>query len=396
MAGFRKAKAEQAALKMGLYGPPGSGKTFTALLIAEGLAAKSGKRIAFVDTEHGTDFYCKAVPTRHVHPEAFDFDALYTKSITEVLSAVKSLKDADYGVVIIDSITHIWEAARAAYDGRTTKAGTIPFHAWGKIKKPYKELMAYLLSSPMHFLLCGRQGTEYETDEETEELKAIGVKMKAEGETPYEPHILIRMEAIKPKKTNEIGKVCAYAEKDRTGVLAGRSFINPTYDDLCAPLFGLLGGSQAKIASDDETAAKDAEALAEEERKKAQQSTALLEEWSAKILLARSDKELKAVGKNITPQLKAQMLPSDVATLRDKYLEREQTIKLRSDDDQPEESPDTELRKQFDVCATKEHVDDCEREALSKCTTDEMKDFVSMLAKDARDRVLGNSNQTAA
>ena len=27
MAGFRKAKAEQAALKMGIYGPPGSGKT---------------------------------------------------------------------------------------------------------------------------------------------------------------------------------------------------------------------------------------------------------------------------------------------------------------------------------------------------------------------------------
>ena len=38
MAGFRKAKAEQAALKIGLYGPPGSGKTFTSLLIAEGLA----------------------------------------------------------------------------------------------------------------------------------------------------------------------------------------------------------------------------------------------------------------------------------------------------------------------------------------------------------------------
>lgn len=26
MAGFRKAKAEQAAIKMGIYGPPGSGR----------------------------------------------------------------------------------------------------------------------------------------------------------------------------------------------------------------------------------------------------------------------------------------------------------------------------------------------------------------------------------
>jgi Cdc6-like AAA superfamily ATPase len=44
MAGFRKAKAEQAALKMGVYGPPGSGKTFTSLLLAEGLGKVSGKR----------------------------------------------------------------------------------------------------------------------------------------------------------------------------------------------------------------------------------------------------------------------------------------------------------------------------------------------------------------
>jgi hypothetical protein len=53
--------------------------------------------------------------------------------------------------------------------------------------------------------------------------------MKAEGETAYEPHILIRMEAIKPKKTNELAQIVAYAEKDRTGVLAGdRSSIPPS------------------------------------------------------------------------------------------------------------------------------------------------------------------------
>jgi pantothenate kinase-related protein Tda10 len=69
MAGFRKAKAEQAALKIGMYGPPGSGKTFTSLLIAEGLSIASGKRVAYVDTERGTDFYCKDVPSRSIHPQ---------------------------------------------------------------------------------------------------------------------------------------------------------------------------------------------------------------------------------------------------------------------------------------------------------------------------------------
>src|ERR1700730_13244457 len=115
MSGFRKAKAEQAALKNAIYGPPGSGKSFTTLLLAEGLAKREGKRIAYVDTEHGTDFYCKDVPERAVHPEAFDFDAIYTRSLMEVLREVKALDPSIYCVIVIASITHLWEAARAAY-----------------------------------------------------------------------------------------------------------------------------------------------------------------------------------------------------------------------------------------------------------------------------------------
>lgn len=323
MAGFRKAQPQQAALKLGLYGPPGSGKTFTSLLIAEGLAKASGKRIAMVDTEHGSDFYCASVPTRRAHPGAFDFDALYTRSITETLQAVRSLPVSEYGVVVIDSVTHLWEACIAAYGGNQTRAGTIPMHAWGKIKKPYKDLMSFLLSSPLHVLICGRQGTEYATDEETDELKAVGVKMKAEGETPYEPHILIRMEAIRPKKTNELADIVAYVEKDRTGVISGRSIINPTFETVASPIIGLLGGTQANMGTMDETAARDAEQIGQAEREREEQSAKIRREFSARIDLASTPKDLKAIGARITPQLKAGMLTSDVSALREKYLLRE-------------------------------------------------------------------------
>lgn len=325
MAGFRKAKAEQAAIKLGMYGPPGSGKTFTALLIAEGLAKITGKRIAYVDTEHGTDFYCKAVPTRRVHPEAFDFDAIYTRSITEVESAVKEL-NGDHGVVVIDSITHIWEAAIGAYSGRQTKIGTIPMQAWGKIKKPYKSIISALLSSPAHVIFCGRQGTEYATDEETDELKAVGLKMKAEGETPYEPHILLRMEAQKPRKTNEVAQIIAYAEKDRTGVLAGRSFVNPTFESLCAPILGLLGDTQAQVPTGDETANLDAETMAVQEIERLRVSAQHYKDFVAQITLAKTMADLKSLGKEITPALKSQMTPEDLANLREQYLEREKEL----------------------------------------------------------------------
>ena len=327
MAGFKKAKAEQAALKMGVYGPPGSGKTFTSLLLAEGLGVATGKRVAYIDTERGTDFYCKEVRSRKVHPEAFDFDALYTKSITEALQAVKDLNPNEYGVIVIDSITHIWEAAINAYGGNQTRAGTIPMHAWGKIKKPYKELMTILLSSPMHVIICGRQGTEYSTDSETDQLKAIGVKMKAEGETAYEPHILIRMESIKPTKTNEVAQIVAYAEKDRTGVLSGRSFINPNYESLCSGLLPLLGLTQAKIATNDETAANDSERLSDIDIEFEKTSKGILDELSGKILLCKTKAEVEAVSKTITPSLKSMMLSEHLTEVRAKWKAKESELK---------------------------------------------------------------------
>ena len=135
---FQKPQAHKAALKMAMYGPAGSGKTFTALLVAEGLARQTGKRIAYVDTEYGTAFYGQAVAERGVHPQAFDFDVLYTKSITQALDAVRGLDHTTHGALVIDSISHIWDAAITAYTGKRTKAGTVPLHAWGAIKKPYK------------------------------------------------------------------------------------------------------------------------------------------------------------------------------------------------------------------------------------------------------------------
>jgi KaiC/GvpD/RAD55 family RecA-like ATPase len=136
MTAFQKPRALKAALKMALYGSAGAGKTFTSLRIAEGLAQHTGKRIAFVDTENGTAFYGQHVPQRRVHPEAFDFDALYSRSITEVLTALRHLDPNTHSVVVIDSISHLWDACKNAYTGRMTRAGTVPLNAWPATKTP--------------------------------------------------------------------------------------------------------------------------------------------------------------------------------------------------------------------------------------------------------------------
>ena len=324
---FKKAKAEQAALKIGIYGRQGSGKTFTALMMAEGIAATTKKRVAYVDTERGTDFYTKAVTERRIHPEAFDFDAIYTRSIAEVTKEVRALKPAEYCCVVLDSVTHLWEAAVNAYSGRKGGGGQIPFHAWTGIKKPYKELMQFLINSPMHVLLCGREGQVYETDPNTDEVKASGFKMKAEGETPYEPHILFRMDPERNRDGSTTIRI--YAEKDRTSVLAGQTIVlytpdgktpkNATFDRLVKPLLGLLGDKQAQVETNDEAAARDSEEIAAAAAAKDKRSLELREEYEARFKLAKTSEDVEALSKELTKDLKAQMHAEDVTALRDAY-----------------------------------------------------------------------------
>lgn len=287
---FKKAAAKQARLKIGFYGPPGSGKTFTALLLAEGLARAEGKRVALLDTERGSDFYTLNAP-RETHPEAFDFDALYTRSLADVTEAVQALDPAEHGVVVIDSISHLWDAAIEAYQGKRTKGDGIPMPAWASIKRPYKNLIRFLLDSPMHVIICGRQKNIFDTNDQGEMTKA-GVGMRAEGETEYEPHVCIRMEVKRGDPT-----VYAVFEKDRTGILANRTIPNPSFATF-APMLDLLGGEQATSEDPDEVAARDSELLSQDNDKakgREQKSAALFAEFSAAISAATTMEALTDV-----------------------------------------------------------------------------------------------------
>lgn len=333
MAGFRKAKAEQAAIKMAIYGPPGSGKTFSTLLFVEGIAKRTKKRVAFVDTERGTDFYAQPVKEREAHPDAFDFDALYTRSLSDVLKECQALKFEEHAVIVIDSITHLWEAAIASYTGPKTKAGTIPMWAWSKIKEPYKRLMHFLINSPFHVFILGRQGNEFIEDEETGETKAAGVKMKAEGETPYEPHVCCRMESVKHLKKKGANKTAAmdaiptlFAEKDRSGLLQGKVFEWPNFEKVIAPLMGLLGTKQAEVQSTDDAALNDAEANQKAEQERVASSRRTREQFEARFKLAKDQKEVESIAKAITPAVKKAMLATDVTALRDAYLAAKEIV----------------------------------------------------------------------
>jgi hypothetical protein len=316
---FRKAAPQQARLKVSIYGPPGSGKTFTTLLFAEGLAAARGKRVAYVDTERGTDFYALPVPDRTVHPASFDFDAIYTRSLAEVIREVDNLDLATYGVVVIDSVTHLWEAAQEAYTGKRTSRDSIPFSAWAAIKRPYKALIAKLMAIPADVFILGRQKNLFEND--GDEIRKVGVGMKAESDTPYEPHICLRMEA------DRTGHYCMHAEKDRSGVLAGKVVVDPNYQTI-APLLGILGDVQAASEDEDERIAADSELLTDQDAKiraKADKSRDFLSRFQGAALAAKSVEDLGALAAEVK-KAKRYMLDEHVAALTEVYKARRDSI----------------------------------------------------------------------
>lgn len=291
---FQKAKgAGHAKLKIAFYGSQGTGKTFTSLLLGEGLAAREGKRIAYIDTEFGTNWYAMPIKERKVHPEAFDFDVIYTRSVMEMLEAVRGIDPNQHGVVIVDSVTHAWDAAKEAYTGPKMRNGQIPIQAWAAIKKPYKQLMAALLDGNFHAIICGRESIVMEEDENTGEMKVTGAKIKAEGETGYEPHLLARMSQKREKKTEEF-HIESFFEKDRSGVLAGRTIIDPNFDTFAPVISHLTGGTQAKLGAPEDAAEKDAEAISREEEKATKERSALFTQIKTAIQGSRTLDELKA------------------------------------------------------------------------------------------------------
>lgn len=261
---FVKATNGQAKLTMSIYGPAGSGKTCTSLMFAEGLAKASGKRIAFVDTEEGSGYYTMPIPERIVHPEAFDFDVLRTRSLLDLLDSLKSLDPAKFSTIIIDSISHFWESAISAWDGKktyneVTKMEGVPQYAWGYIKAPFKELIRFLMNSPFHIIIVGRQKDDYKNEE------LVGVKMHAEKDTAYEPQMCFRMELRKSQNDSTISRIVMCVEKDRTSILQGKTVPNPTFETI-KPHLQLLQTEQAQIEDPVQVAKKDSELLIQVEK----------------------------------------------------------------------------------------------------------------------------------
>jgi DNA polymerase III delta prime subunit len=164
---FKKATKTESRLRLALSGPSGSGKTYSALNIAKHL----GKTIAVIDTEHNSAIK---------YADKFDFDVenLTDHHPAKYVEAIKDAGQAEYDVIIIDSLSHAWfkelELAGKGFDG------------WKNVRPLERALIDAMLSSPCHIIATMRSKTEYVMEEYTKRNGDKGTAPNKVGLAPIQ------------------------------------------------------------------------------------------------------------------------------------------------------------------------------------------------------------------
>jgi hypothetical protein len=243
---FKKLENNRPFAKIAFEGFAGDGKSFTATQVAIGIhkLIQSKKPIAIFDTERAF----KALKPQF---DAAGIEAVVddeNRSLEALNQAIKWCEEGNADVLIIDSITHVYEAYLQAYMKSKNRV-RLQFDDWGILKPMWKEKFSTpFVQAKVHIIFTGRAGYEYsdEKNEETgkREIRKSGIKMKAENETAFEPDILVLMEKEMQVLTDK-KQVWREATilKDRTTVIDGKTFKNPSFNDFYPAIAQLLDGT---------------------------------------------------------------------------------------------------------------------------------------------------------
>jgi len=158
---IRPVQSGQSKVVIGIAGISGSGKTYTALLMARGMVSKAYE-IGFLDTENG-----RGSLYSDILDEPFMIGDLYPPFSPERYSAaIKEFQDAGVKVLVIDSVTHEWEGEGGCDDiANGLKPDGTPRKVanWIGAKRSHKGFMNVLLQSNMDIICCirAREKTDF-------------------------------------------------------------------------------------------------------------------------------------------------------------------------------------------------------------------------------------------
>lgn len=168
---IRPAVREGARVVIGVSGVSGSGKTYTALQLAWGLAKGDASKVGLLDTENKRgSLYSDILVSSKKEVQQFLIGDLYAPfSPQRYGQAIKEFQEAGVEVLVIDSASHEWEGEGGCEDiaddgGRVAN--------WKKAKREHKRFMNTLLTCDMHIIVClrAREKTSFKDPKKPESL----------------------------------------------------------------------------------------------------------------------------------------------------------------------------------------------------------------------------------
>lgn len=157
----KPAKREHTPLLIGLTGPSGGGKTYSALRLATGIQQEVGGDIYFIDTESRRALhYADKFKFKHI-----DFRAPYGS--LDYLAALQFAVGAGAKVVIVDSMSHEHEGPGGMVDLHDQivdkmagndfgKRERVKMLAWSEPKQKRRQLINGILQLNANFIFCFR------------------------------------------------------------------------------------------------------------------------------------------------------------------------------------------------------------------------------------------------
>ena len=217
MAGLRKAQRRAAKIRLGLASPSGGGKTYSALLIAKGLAG-SWDKVAVIDTENGSaDLYSHLGDynvlqlTAPYHPDKY-------------IAAIRECEQAGMEVIVVDSITHEWSGVGGCLELQqiATEKQRIKntYTAWKEVTPLHQKFIDAILQSNCHIITTVRSKTDYLQMEEQgrKSIQKVGMAQVTRDGFEYELTVSLELDVNHH----------AVVSKDRTGLFEGRPSFVPT------------------------------------------------------------------------------------------------------------------------------------------------------------------------